>query len=681
MPWSPYLAPSLLKAYAHRHGFELEQHDLNLPFFEQLLSPAHLAETAKALERVIFELGAQGQLSPQELYRLRVAMKGMGDAEYAAQNVEEAKAIFRGQRFYDVKAYRWAMDVLELALSSESALWFPSELTTEGFRSRYSPFSANEILTFCEAPGENPYLPFYERILPALELGTCDFVGLSVAFTDQVLPALSLAKRIKELAPQVFICMGGNFYSRVGPGLEESPELFEHVDAIVVGEGELPLVRLLSARREGREDEDIPRVARRRNGRVRLVPAGRESVSARDLPVPDFNGLELRTYLSPEPVLPLLTFKGCSYGKCTFCDHHVNYAVVSGRPGHKVAEDVEALARKYACRSFTFVDEEMPPVHAEAVARALLEPGRPEVRWMGYAIYGKNWSRERWELLARSGCREMLFGFESASERVLELMKKPISLEQVERITRDMNEAGIASRINVIVGYPGETEEEAEATVRFFANRRELFDVPGTLIAFHPFLLVRNAPLAQSELGQGIVRVRQDQPLSLHYAYELEALPGAIPAERAFQLAKELSAKLSSLYTKSADPLGRVHRFLYSAERSLRPLAPVPDERQASPRAEAAGGDEELPTTVTRVNVIRFSLERLAEFNRETATTPGESYELWTNMLSRSAQLCSQLSAAAPSSVVAATRDSIYLHVHAIEPAGGLRSQLLSYDP
>lgn len=682
MPWSPYLAPALLTAYARQHGFEVDQRDLNLQYFERLLSRAAAEQTAEHLERLAAALERRQRLSAAELYRLRLLVEGIGDAGYAAEHVEEAKAVLRSRRFFDVEAYRWAMGVIDLALSAASARWFPSELNAEGFRSRCSPFSVTESLAFAEAEDENQFLEFYREILPALRLGSYGFIGISVAFADQVLAAVTLARQIKMRHPSVFVCLGGNFYSRVRPGLEAAPELFTVADAVVVGEGERPLVRLLAALAGATPGEIIPGVVRCVNGRITYAPSG-ESVPAKELPTPEFDGLDLNGYLSPEPVLPLLTFKGCSYGKCAFCDHHVNYSTVSGRPGIKVADDMATLARAHGCRSFTFVDEEMPAAHAEAVARAIVERQLPGVRWMGYAIYSRSWTRERWDLLARSGCREMLFGFESASERILKLMRKPHSPGDVVRITRDLNAVGIASRINVIVGFPGETEEEAEATFQFFADHRELFDLPGTLIAFHPFLLVRNGPLARDEVGRSIVGSSREQPLTLHYAYDVTPLAGQAPgggrlvdAHGAFELAREYAERLSALYGDRGDPVRRVHRFLYTAERSLQPLG----SRLGAPSAEPhAFGSSEAVATPTRLAVSRFDLRHAVRVSRE-ATLACESYEFWANMLSRGAAVMSRLESAAPNALPGRAA-RVYAHLHVPGKGGSLRSDLLLVEP
>jgi radical SAM superfamily enzyme YgiQ (UPF0313 family) len=574
------------------------------------------------------------------------------------------------------------MAVIDLALSVASARWFPSELSSEGFRSRYSPFSVKESLAFSEAEGENPFLELYREALPALCLESYRFVGISVAFADQILAAVTLARQIKARHPSAFVCLGGNFYSRVAPGLDAAPELFTVADAVVVGEGERPLVRLLAALADATPDAPVPGVVRCVDGRVTYSPNS-ESVPAKELPTPEFDGLDLGGYLSPEPVLPLLTFKGCSYGKCTFCDHHVNYSTVSGRPGVKVADDIATLARAHGCRSFTFVDEEMPPAHAEAVARAIAEAGLHRVRWMGYAIYGRSWTRERWDLLARSGCREMLFGFESASERILKLMRKPHSPDEVVRITRDLNAVGIASRINVIVGFPSETEEEAEMTFRFFADHRDLFDAPETLIAFHPFLLVRNGPLTRSEVGRRIVRLHREQPLSLHYAYDVAGLADQaagggrlVDAHGAFELAREYAERLSALYGKTCYPVRRVHRFLYTAERSLQPLG----SRLSAPAAEShAFGSSEAVATPTRLAVSRFDLRHAARSSREAALAC-ESYEFWANMLSRGAEVMRRLERAAPDTFPG-REARVYAHLHVPDEGGALRSDLLLVEP
>jgi hypothetical protein len=319
-----------------------------------------------------------------------------------------------------------------------------------------------------------------------------------------------------------------------------------------------------------------------------------------------------------------------------------------------VAQDIASLQQRHGARLFNFVDEEMPPRHAVGVAREILARVSGPVRWMGYAIYRPEWTAADWDVIQASGCREMLFGFESAAPRILARMKKPLAIDDVIRITRDLNAVGVVSRVNIIVVFPGETDVEAEQSRDFFLAAADLFDVPGTLVAFHPFLLVRNAPL-MAAAGRTIAEVPDDQPLALHYPYAVERLPDsddgavegiAIGCEKAFQLAKAFSRAVDEAYHSDGGPVGRLHRFPYVCHRDLRDLRPP----AAAPRAPT----RELAPIHTEVLLSRFDpAANGAEI--AAARADCESYEFWMNFKSRGDRVRCRLGAAEPVSAGAVT--------------------------
>jgi len=649
IPVSPYLAPSLLKAHLQRNGHIADQIDLNLDYYAECVSPTGLGGTADILTDIIDGLNERERLNAQDLMRLKSAVDGLAACAYAADHIDEAKSILRdARRFNRAEDYSWAIATIEQALKGISSAYFPSELNAEGFRSRFSPFSEADIVAFTDT-AENPFLDYYRNLLVRKpDLLDHDMIGVSVAFPDQILPAFTFARVLREARTEVggqdranpFICFGGNVFCRVGDGLTHAPALFDLVDAIVVGEGEEPIVRLADAiaGRDARYTrEDIPGVVRRTAEGVssnRRAPG----LKAKELPTPDFSGLPLQAYLAPEIVFPLMTFKGCSYGQCTFCDHHVNYDKMSARPPEMVAEDIAELHQRYGARRFNFVDEEMPPAHARRLAAALTKT-RLAITWMGYAIYRPEWTADDWRDLHASGCREMLFGFESASKRILKLMKKPLELEDVRRITGDLNAVGIASRINVIVGFPGETRGEAESARDFFNAWPNLFDTPGTMIAFHPFLLVRNAPLMEN-LGREIADVDPRLPLALHYAFEAEkseTLMAAAPAkplsaQESYVLAKRISSELNADHTDKGAPVWRLHRFLYICQND----APARGDAGSRPVAEASNDD---PLTMRpTVTLVRHRLDALDE-RLALAGEECDTYRQWMDFTSTTSNI------------------------------------------
>ena len=340
--------------------------------------------------------------------------------------------------------------------------------------------------------------------------------------------------------------------------LPSSP-IFDFVDAIATTEGDAIIDELAQNIKTGETSRKMPGLLTAATAPETKLPAFKKLSST---PTPNFDDLDLNAYLSPDIVFPILTFKGCSYGKCTFCDHHVNYQRLSARPAEKVIGDIQVLKQKYSARYFNFVDEELPPNHARGIINSI-QSHELQIRWMGYAIYRNDWTNEDVQGLYDAGCRELLFGFESAVHRILDLMQKDIDVDWVISFTKKLNAVGISSRINVIIGFPGETASEAQQTFDYFKDNAATFGVESNLVAFHPFLLVGNSPLAKAPHDGLTVNSAGKGRSLLNFSYSVVD-DKALNSDQAFALAHEFASRLEEVYSKNTQPLWRLHRFLYA---------------------------------------------------------------------------------------------------------------------
>lgn len=678
-PIAPYMSTPLLKAYAKEMGYYVNQIDVNTGYFEYILSVKYLELTATALKSAMERLDNEAQLTTDRLYRLRLIVSAKGDAEYATQNIDEAKVILRdSNKFYNHKSYTWAMDIIFIALRAISRRFFPSRMSLDGFRSKYSPFSPDDIVRFAGAFEENPYYEYYNYLLPLLELEQYAVVGISVAFPDQMLPAWSLAKLIKEKNSYLSICLGGNVLTRIGSSIKDSSKFFDCIDAVFIGEGEVPFVRYIEyvTGSDKAVTKGISGAIIKEEGRLHYTGAT-VSLDAKSLPTPDYTGLDLEKYFAPHPVFSLLSSKGCSYGKCSFCDHHVNYSSVSSRPPSSVVEDISKLHDKHKASYFSFVDEDMSPMHAEALADAINKKIPKDIKWIGYASYRKDWTKQRCRTLHDSGCRELLFGFESASRRILKAMKKPHTPEVALEVTKNLNFASIASRVNVIIGYPGETRKDAQESLDFFIKFREHFDVQGTFIAFHPFLLVKNSPLTKSITGEKIKIDDTDEPFRLHYKYDISKcqtyvdLDNVLDCESAYRAASYFASTLSSAYTKSSLPINRIHRFLYIAsdDNTLSSGALSSETTDGSkPTASTSIGDE-INFEYVSISMTRHEIMRLEETARIYKRFYN-SYEQWSNFRSTDFLVADRFVSEKLLSASSGKKDTVYLRMYYTEVSG-----------
>jgi radical SAM superfamily enzyme YgiQ (UPF0313 family) len=235
--------------------------------------------------------------------------------------------------------------------------------------------------------------------------------------------------------------------------------------------------------------------------------------------LPDFDGLDLERYLSPERVLPLLTAHGCYHGKCAFCNVGFGWDNTYRQlQAERIVSQMLALHEKYGADHIFFADEAITPRNLRVMSDLLIEKGSP-IDWCGCVRFERSLSREILENLDKGGCRMMLFGLETASEPVVDYMDKGTQVETMSRVLKESTQAGIWNHTFFFFGFPGETIENAQETVNFlYAHQNEIHSASaGT------FLLERYAPahLYPSQFGVKRIIEKPDRDLAIYFDYEV----------------------------------------------------------------------------------------------------------------------------------------------------------------
>lgn len=159
------------------------------------------------------------------------------------------------------------------------------------------------------------------------------------------------------------------------------------------------------------------------------------------------------------------------------------------------------MCRETGQTGFHFVDEAAPPAGLRALAEELLRR-RVEVSWWGNIRFEKSFTPELCQLLAESGCIAISGGLEVASDRLLNLMKKGVSVEQVARVTRGFSDAGILVHAYLMYGFPTQTVQD---TVDALEYVRQLFE-EGCIQSgfFHRFTCTVHSPVGKNPEDYGV---------------------------------------------------------------------------------------------------------------------------------------------------------------------------------
>lgn len=345
-----------------------------------------------------------------------------------------------------------------------------------------------------------------------------DVVGVSAPFPGNVYGAFRIARAAKAAAPSVKTILGGGY---VNTELRElaDPRVFDYFDFITLDDGEAPMLALLAHLRDA--SQPLFRTFVRRADKVELVSDAKlHDIPIKDAGTPTYAGLPLDRYLSLFEMLnpmhrlwsdgrwnKLTIAHGCYWKQCTFCDVTLDYIARYDRaPADLLVDRIEALIAETGQTGFHFVDEAAPPAALEALANKLIERG-VVITWWGNVRFEKAFTPELAALLARSGCVAISGGLEVASDRLLKLMKKGVTVEQVARVTRAFTDAGVMVHAYLMYGFPTET---AQDTVDALERVRQLFEEGCIQSAFwHRFTATAHSPIGRSPDLYGITIRRQ----------------------------------------------------------------------------------------------------------------------------------------------------------------------------
>lgn len=342
-----------------------------------------------------------------------------------------------------------------------------------------------------------------------------DVVLLSVPFPGSVYAALRIGQTIKAQYPQVRVVLGGGFVNTELRELTE-PRVFDFVDFVTLDAGERPLLALLEHLGGHRPRNELVRTfVRDGDGTVHLMQHTDPDVPFEHVGTPTWDGLPLHEYLSLLDMLnpmnrlwsdgrwnKLTVAHGCYWKKCSFCDVSLDYiSRYEAASATVLADRIEAIVKETGQTGFHFVDEAAPPKVLKALAHELIQR-QLGISWWGNVRFEKSFTPELCQLLADSGCIAISGGLEVASDRLLQLMKKGVSVEQVARVTRAFTDAGILVHAYLMYGFPTQTTQD---TVDALEYVRQLFE-NGCIQSgfFHRFACTVHSPVGQDPDAYGV---------------------------------------------------------------------------------------------------------------------------------------------------------------------------------
>jgi radical SAM superfamily enzyme YgiQ (UPF0313 family) len=547
---TPYPSTAYLTGFLRSRGVDAVQEDLALALVLRLLSPTGLVAVraeADALPDNSRSATVVHFLAEFDAYRATIGPTIaflQGRDATLAHRINTRHFLPEGPRFASLDAYvdddggdplAWAFGALGLQDRARHLATLYLNDLADVLRDAIDP--RFEFVRYAErlATSQPTFEPLaqalaaphnlLDRTLAALTAEAIQqhrpsLVLLSVPFPGAMYAALRIAEAIKAIDPAITVALGGGFVNTELRELRE-PRLFRHVDVVTLDAGERPLLALVEHLQGRRSRQRLVRsfvrepAAGTDSGTVQFINFAEPDIPFAETGTPTWDGLPLDRYLSLLDMLnpmnrlwsdgrwnKLTVALGCYWKKCSFCDVSLDYiSRYEAASAELLVDQIETIVAETGQTGFHFVDEAAPPKILKALALELL---KREVRisWWGNIRFEKTFDSALCQLLADSGCIAISGGLEVASDRLLALMNKGVSVEQVARVTKGFADAGVLVHAYLMYGFPTQTVQD---TVDALEYVRQLFE-NGCIHSgfFHRFACTVHSPVGQHPEAFGV---------------------------------------------------------------------------------------------------------------------------------------------------------------------------------
>jgi hypothetical protein len=523
---TPYPATAYIKGFLNTLSVSSRQADLGIEVILKLFSKKGLTQVFDFAAEKADELSDNSarilRMKASYLQTIGPVMDFLQDKNPTlAYHISEGNFLPEAGRFEQLDDLEWAFGTLGVR---DKARYFATlyledigDLITEavdphfGF-SRYAERLGMSAKTFDEMDEalKQPLSLIDGFLLKLLEEKIQAYqpesVAFSVPFPGNLYGALKCGQYLKQHHPQIKVWMGGGYPNTELRSLKE-PRVFDYVDFITLDDGEAPIQLLLDYLEGKRPFTELKRTFVRIEGQVKFMNnSAVKDLPQREVGTPDYSDLPLRDYLSVIEVAnpmhrlwsdgrwnKLTLAHGCYWGKCTFCDVSLDYI---GRyepiNASILCDRIEEIMAQTGTNGFHFVDEAAPPALMRDLAIEILRRGLVVVWWTNIR-FESSFTADLCRLLRASGCIAVSGGLEVASDRLLTLIKKGVTVAQVAQVTNHFTAAGIMVHAYLMYGYPTQTAQE---TVDSMEMVRQLFEIGVLQSGFwHRFAMTEHSPV------------------------------------------------------------------------------------------------------------------------------------------------------------------------------------------
>ena len=521
-----YPSTSVLKGYLEKMGHTVFQSDLGIELICRIY-------TKDFLQRVFDETSGKKmsqkvarifQERDRYIHSVEAAIRFLqGKDRTLAPRIANRSLFPEGPRFDNTADMEWAFGVSGIEDKARYIATLFIEDIADYLREMVSPFF--DLIKYAESLSS--YAPTFDKIEKALNTkpniidietmklldekikeSEAQLVGFSVPFPGCLYAALRCGQYIKKHYPGIKVVIGGGFPNTELRHLSDS-RIFQYVDYITLDDGELPIQRLTEYMEGKCQAKDLIRTYYIEEGKLIYSGNDDENIPFSENGTPNFSGLKMDLYLSMTDMVnpmhklwscgkwnKMVMAHGCYWAKCAFCDTTIDYICRYDAPKATLIVDrMESIIAQTGETGFHFTDEALPPKLLKEVAEEILRR-KLTVSFWGNVRFEKSYTQELCDLLSDAGCVAVSGGLEVASDRLLKLMNKGVSIGQAAESARHFTNAGIMVHTYLMYGFPGETLQE---TINAIEVVRQLFCEGLVQSAFwHRYAMTEHSPSGQN---------------------------------------------------------------------------------------------------------------------------------------------------------------------------------------
>lgn len=536
---TPYPATACLTGYLRSKGFLVSQTDLGICLVDKIFTPEFLNRVFDAAENVRLPKKLRRIFNLRFDYTRTIssAMRFLrGEDPTLSVRIANRNLLPEGPRFDSLGDLEWAFGVSGTEDMARHLATLYLEDLSDFIRETIDPYF--DLIRYAESISS--FAPTFDEMEEALHRAPSmidelmlslfkekiqtekpDLVGFSVPFPGCLYAALRCSEWLKQEFPEIKIEMGGGFVNTELRSVSDA-RLFDYIDYLTFDDGELPLERLILFLEQNTNESQLVRTMYRKNGQLVYVGNDHENISYGEIASPDFIGLEHSLYFSLFEMLnpmhrlwtngkwnKMMVAHGCYWAKCAFCDTSLDYICRYDAPKASVVVDrMEAIMKQTGLSGFHFVDEALPPRLLKEMAQEIIER-KLIVSFWGNIRFDKSYTPELCTLLSKAGFIAVSGGIEVASDRLLKLMNKGVTVSQVIEATRNLTDAGIMVHAYLMYGFPTETYQETMSALKVV---RDMFRDGLLQSAFwHRYAMTAHSPSGKDPKAFGVCRTTEEK--------------------------------------------------------------------------------------------------------------------------------------------------------------------------